>query len=234
MRQFAMVARIRRVTLGIAAAVVLGVVGTLAAATPVSAQNPNPGVLPPNANAFGASYGEWNSRWWQWALSIPASRSPLIDTTGANCAEGQSGRVWFLAGTFGTPAPPPVIRSCTVRPGTPLFFPVFNGVCVEEPPDPSFQAQLACARAFIAGVTGTATIDGRAIQALDAYRVESPRGFDITLPPGNVFGAEARVYRDAAGAGVYLLLAPLSVGQHTIHFTSSGGIDVTYNLTVSP
>ena len=27
----------------------------------------NPGILPPNSHAFGASYSEWSARWWQWA-----------------------------------------------------------------------------------------------------------------------------------------------------------------------
>jgi len=32
--------------------------------------------------------------------------------------------------------------------------------------------------------------------------------------------------------GVYLLLAPLSAGQHTIHFTVAGFLDITYHLNV--
>src|SRR5581483_4222539 len=69
-------------------------------ATPVSAANPNPGVVPPNAHFMGKSYGEWHAAWWQWAFSIPAEQSPFLDPTGANCTVGQSGHVWFLAGTF--------------------------------------------------------------------------------------------------------------------------------------
>src|SRR2546430_5217700 len=72
---------------------------------PASAQNlGNPGVVPPDSNEFGNSYGEWSARWWQWLLSIPNSTNPNLDTTGANCAVGQTGQVWFLAGTFGGPA----------------------------------------------------------------------------------------------------------------------------------
>jgi hypothetical protein len=40
----------------------------------------------------------------------------------------------------------------------------------------------------------------------------------------------------AASQGVWLMLRPLSTGQHTIHFTASipgiFSLDITYNLTV--
>ena len=66
----------------------------------LAAQNPNPGVLPPDSHPFGKTYGEWSNAWWQWAYSIPAPNNPVLDTTGANCDVGQSGQVWFLAGSF--------------------------------------------------------------------------------------------------------------------------------------
>ena len=33
---------------------------------------PNPPVIPPHANAFGKTYGEWAAEWWQWASALPA------------------------------------------------------------------------------------------------------------------------------------------------------------------
>ena len=27
--------------------------------------NPNPGVIPPHARAYGLSYGEWGAQWWR-------------------------------------------------------------------------------------------------------------------------------------------------------------------------
>jgi hypothetical protein len=47
-----------------------------------SATNKNPKVLPPNSHAFGATYAEWNSRWWQWAASTPTPENPVVVTTG--------------------------------------------------------------------------------------------------------------------------------------------------------
>src|SRR5213594_853400 len=59
-----------------------------------------PDVFRPGSSPYGVSYGAWSARWWQWALSIPKATNPILDTTGANCAQAQSGPAWFLAGTF--------------------------------------------------------------------------------------------------------------------------------------
>jgi hypothetical protein len=72
--------------------VLVGIFVALIGATVAFAANPNPGVLPPNSHPFGRTYGEWSAKWWQWAVSIPASNSPITDTTGANCAVNQSGK----------------------------------------------------------------------------------------------------------------------------------------------
>ena len=71
----------------------------------------------------GQTYGRWAVEWWQWALGIPAAVNPGIDTTGANCAQRQVDKVWFLAGFFGSG---PVVRSCTVPDGLSLFFPLIT------------------------------------------------------------------------------------------------------------
>src|SRR5215203_3217355 len=100
-----------------------------------SAQNANPGVLPPHAKPHGHSYGEWSAEWWQWALSLPVAVNPLTDDTGEDCAQGQDGKVWFLAGTFSPDAattPDPVTRSCTLPAGTAIFFPIVNHFQADE------------------------------------------------------------------------------------------------------
>src|ERR1700736_2743901 len=70
----------------------------------------NPSVFAPGSKPYGLSYGGWSARWWQWLLPIPPALNPNLDTTGVNCAQGQAGPVWFLAGTFGGSA----TRTCTV------------------------------------------------------------------------------------------------------------------------
>jgi hypothetical protein len=66
-----------------------------------SSFNVNTGVYPINSKSLGLSYGDLSTKWWQWAASISADKSPMKDNTGANCAQGQTYPVWFLAGTFG-------------------------------------------------------------------------------------------------------------------------------------
>jgi hypothetical protein len=214
------------------AAMVLCVAASLGVAGAASAANTNPGVLPVQSTAFGTTYGQWSARWWQWALSAPARDNPVLDTTGANCAVGQSGPVWFLAGDFGGR----VSRTCTVPAGRALFFPIINHICAPDPGETAtFQDELACVRAGTALDTGAVEIDGRAVQNLRDYLVESPE-FALTLSAGNVLGAPAGVYAPAAAAGIHLLLAPLAAGEHLIHFTGANGrgfaLDVTYHLTV--
>jgi len=60
----------------------------------------------------------------------------------------------------------------------------------------------------------------------------------MTFPENNIWGIPAGTYGPTVDDGVYLMLAPLSAGAHTIHFTVAApdgtfSLDVTYNLTVA-
>jgi hypothetical protein len=56
-----------------------------------SSDHGNPGVVPPQSHVQGLTYAQWSVRWWQWLLAIPAGQNPTFDTTGEDCAVGQSG-----------------------------------------------------------------------------------------------------------------------------------------------
>jgi hypothetical protein len=76
--------------------------------------------------------------WWKWVLSIPAARSPLVDTTGANAASDQpyygiqTDGLFFLTGTFvineleNGDTLGEATRSISVKQGTAFFFPLLN------------------------------------------------------------------------------------------------------------
>jgi hypothetical protein len=103
----------------IAAGLALGAVATTA------------GVLPPNSSANGRSYSEWSAAYWQWLFAQPVDGHPGVDSPDFDVTDGQSGRVWFLTGPFGT-----VDRDVTIPAGTSLFISL---ICVEassleEPP----------------------------------------------------------------------------------------------------
>ncbi len=221
---------------------VLALVAALAAAR-APAGNPNPRVLPPGSAPNNLSYGAWSDAWWQWALSIPAADSPLNDPTGANAAIGQSGPVWFLAGTQGGDAE----RTVTVPAGKMVLFPLVTYVWVNTPQygDPEWSPeQEAFARAYIASFIDTAydltcQIDGRQVTNLQAYRFQTPVGGAqmVTRPEGNIFGIAAGTYGPMVTDGYYLMVAPLPAGKHTLHFTggltaSNFHLDVTYHITV--
>jgi hypothetical protein len=195
-------------------------------------------------------YGEWGSAWWQWAFGVPTDENPVADPTGEHCAAGQSGPVWFLAGTFGGPAE----RHCEVPTGKALFFPLFNSVhennlCTDPDPDPqaTFEELRAAAEADVAGAFDLfCVVDGVPLQNLENYAASSPVPFDIILVENNVifdlFGCADALpgsYGPAASAGYWIMLAPLKPGPHTIHFggTAFGGafeVDILYHLTFVP
>jgi hypothetical protein len=214
----------------------------------------NPGVLPPSSHSHGKTYAEWSAAWWQYALNIPVDHSPFLDSTGADFAVGQSGDVWYLSGTFcpssngvcNEQTPATVVRNVTVPAGKALFFPILNSEFDNFDPatgkeDLGFTVDQLRAQAAAGTLDAvgnmTATVDGRAIHNLEQYRAISPV-FSYSLPANNIAGVPGPVtVHTAVADGYYLLLAPLSVGQHTIHFTGNlphfnFALDVTYHITV--
>jgi len=228
--------------------IIAAIVLTLGVATQGFAQDQgNNLVIPVNANTFGASYAEWSARWWEWAYSIPAANNPILDTTGANCNQNQSGRVFFLAGTAGGPA---VTRTCTVPVGKALFFPIVNdlfgsGVGDCTPTNEKVPCNLADLRSLAAEAVDPSvvqlrlTIDQDNIDNLVGQRVQSPI-VTITFPANNIQGVAAGTYSPQVGDGYYVMVPPLSAGTHRIHFKAvfTGGpfsgftVEVTYVLTV--
>jgi hypothetical protein len=205
------------------AALALIVVALLIAPAMTLAQNPNPGVLPPNAHPHGKSYGQWSAAWWQWFLSIPTDRHPGLDPTGQFCAEGQSGKVVFLAANGATDPVP-----CTVRPGTAVFLAMANAECSTVEPPPFFgyteQELRMCAKCFADHIDPSSlqvTLDGQALENLERYRVVSPL-FTFSYPADNIFGIpNGPATGEAVSDGYWIYLAPLSAGEHTLSFSGS-------------
>ena len=215
-------------------------VGLIGAATIAGAQAQ---VFPLDSSPYGNTYGEWNARWWQWLTAIPAATNPNFDTTGANCAVGQVGPVWFLAGTFTNASK--ITRSCTIPHGKALLFTPLTqldgaGAFDCEPSVPGVPCDLNALRALAAAFVDNpaklkASLDG---SPLTVHRVQSPV-FLITYPKEAFFGLHAGTSTPNLADGYWVLLSPLSTGSHTIHFeakssaaSGSFAVDITYNLTV--
>ncbi|PYJ19840.1 MAG: hypothetical protein DME99_11560, partial [Verrucomicrobia bacterium] len=133
------VARVKRPWLAILCGTLLAgtlVIGLTSQVGATGQRNPNPRVIPPHGRPYGLSYGEWGAQWWRWAYSFPAAQFPPLQAGEVDCSLGQSGSVWFLAGTAGQG---PVTRSCTIPAGKALFFPIISYLNDYPCPDPNFQ-----------------------------------------------------------------------------------------------
>ena len=220
-----------------AAVICLGAAGAIQAA--------NPGVLPPHSSPYGKSYAEWSADWWQWLLEQPVVGGPTDPNFDVRA--GQTGNVWFLASALQQPA-------AEIPSGTALFIPLMNVECSSlEPPESGFHGdteaeQTECAKYWADHITNLVLIvDGKAMEITDDYRAVSPQ-FAFDAPTPWVFGDTGGA-GTAVGDGYYVMLAPLSVGGHTItiratlHFAAGElgpdpvdllQTDLTWHITVVP
>jgi len=185
-------------------------------------------VLPGGSVVEGKSIGEWTAEWWKWALGIPMPHDPLSDTTGASANGGQSGPVFFIAGTL--PGAPSVTRTFDVPPDKYLLFPTLNWVGYGGA-DPGYASTKEEITAITTGTINpaglVATIDGVPVADLASHRESSPGdAFSIPVVADNSFGHPAATYTDAYADGYWIMLAPLGTGMHTLHF---GGTSVPFN-----
>lgn len=213
--------------------------------------NAGPGVLPVQSHPYGMTYGQWSARWWQWAFSLPTDSSPLFGT--ADCSAGQSGSVWFLPGaTVGQPGPK---QACTVLAGKALFVAIINAECSNLEGSGTTEGELRGCADFIGSLiapdTLRAYLDGKPLTNLSHFQVESPLFQFGPLPDNNLItffcvaqgegcpAAPAGSKGISLGVGVYIMLAPLSVGTHTLQFhgeipAANFVVDTTYHLKVTP
>lgn len=231
----------------------LALLAQLATTLPVVQATNNSGVVPRNKKTAGKSYTQWSNSWWQWVDSIPASVSPLPDGTGANCAQNQSGPVWYLAGSSDGVSH---VRTCTVPAGKSIFFPLANGQEDEREAaiDLAFFASADCPGVF--GSTVCATLHNK----LDPINTNHMRQlvdyiytevFDLLADPSTT-GLFAKIdgssvadvgsYRFDSGGGGYTITLPATGtdNYHTVFGYSIPGPDtyqgaqVGYYLMLEP
>ncbi len=192
-------------------------------------------MVPPDAVIGGKTYAEWSGAWWQWVMAIPTNENPLNQTGEVDCSFEQAGEVWFLVGTVGGEA----VRSCEVPTDVYLHFPAVSVFAWE----PDF-ANEEEGRALLDGIMDTASevvveVDGVAVENIDAHRLQSTL-FEFTAAEDNIFGIPEPYTRLGLDDGYWVILEPLSVGEHTLHFQGtvtheliSFEVDATYQLTVT-
>lgn len=215
-------------------AVALAIMSVLLAIVPAHAEGGPGGIIPPQARVEGRTYGQWSALWWQWLYSIPWANSPVNDPTGANCGQGQHGQVWFLAETWipnNTTNTFDFTRDCTIPAGKMLFVALLNAEnsLPEAATLPQWDGTWSGGPNSLAGITqgwmdsasvARLTIDGRVFDVLHQPPFRVQAGYDqgsatYTLAPDNILGLPAGTYPFFAD-GYYVMLAPLSAGDHTL------------------
>jgi hypothetical protein len=210
-----------------ASTIVVGMLAIAMVAAPVVNATGSPGVVAPNKKTAGKSYSDWGNSWWQWFDAIPASVTPLVDTTGANCAQGQSGPVWFLAGTPSGN----VDRDCTIPADKYIFYPLANGQ--EDQREAAFDS-AAFADPGCPGVFGSAAVCNKLYNTLNPINTNHMRQmvdyiysdvFDLLADPsttglftsvdGNTV-ADIGSYRFDSGGGGYTITLP-NAGTDNYH-----------------
>lgn len=182
------------------------------------ADNINQGTFAVDSKPYGMSYEDWTVKWWKWLLSIPSETNPSLDKTGQDCGLEQGNlSLFFLAGGAGGV----VERTCDVPADKGILIPVNTVECsLLEFPAAKTDADLQkCAEKDESSNPGLfLSVDGREFKDLAKYRVPS-RAFDINFSQNNIFGVSGPTR--AVSDGYWVILEPLKLGIHEIHFKAS-------------
>lgn len=172
-----------------------------------------PNVLPPNAHPHGKTYATWAGAWVNYLYTAPAAENPIAGTTENHCATRVVDHVALLLTNPNAVEP----YSCSAPTGTMVFTPLGGIFCdTLSEPFPRNEAELrACATGF--RLTDLqASVDGIALEGLDAYFFISP-AVEFTLSEANGLGFPAGSSGTAMMWGPFIMLTGLPVGEHTIH-----------------
>jgi hypothetical protein len=190
---------------------------TLTISSTIKASSLEEYMIQPNEVVDGNTINDYVNIWWQWAYSMPNESSPVRDVTGERCHVGQHGKVWFLAGGYGTSK---IRRRCTIPEGKYIFFPVINMVYW-----PKQKGSLSCEDAKKYAALNNDELLSIEINLNEAHasnpahtRLSSEKCFNLLglVPleynPPNVY--------PAASDGYWVMLKPLEKGLHTLKFNA--------------
>lgn len=206
-------------------------------------------ILAPGSTIYGKTLGDWSAEWWKYIFSVPIDQNPQFNNNGEKEGNGQSGSVFFLA-KGPTDQSNLVERTITISADKAIFFPILNAendnigrpfpLTVEELREEIAQIEVFATDMYL-------NINGVEVPSseLFTHREISPV-FGFTLPENNIYNLDdpvpAGFYEPAVSDGYWIMLEPLSPGQHTLTFggtftfpdnsTQTGGYQ--YNIRVVP
>lgn len=212
--------------------------------TSALASNSNPGVLSKDSTPYSVPFQQWLEAWWQWNIAFPQRlpdiEHPRENYTADKCSWKQDGPVWFLNEQFG----PTESRTCEIPQVKAILAPIYTTLCFNNYRDELTDTDAEvdkCLTSCSGGNVISATLDGRMIQNPEQYHTQT-RFYWITVPEDNIFDAPPGGVFRGKGDAFFLLLEPLSPGNHELHLTSSvfqgpdsecnSSSDVTYHLIV--
>ncbi len=197
----------------------------------------NSPILPPQARVARRNLSEWVEAFSKWTLPIPTSLSFFDD--GRSFSLNQSGPVWFLQ-------PGCNDRSCILPEGKFLFAPLTFAWNEFPCPDPTFKPApgqsmedflKAGLAPFFDGkppVDGALVVDGKPLTNLGAYRATSKLFNSVIDYSYNTSLGDPCAGFPTIGSpqpcvmdGYWVIIKPLSVGQHTLEYPGCDVIHLT-------
>ncbi len=196
------------------------------------------GIVVPGSVVEGKSIAGWTGDWWNWAVKEGFATNPMVDTTGAFANLNQTDPIFFIAGNLGDNAP--YVRNFTVPTNKYLLVPIVNYVfwAPEDGADEAAIRQIAKLNVDTINAL-TFEFDGAPLANPFNHREASPAG-GFQLNFGALLGdiGLSDMTRLAVSDGYWVMLEPLSAGNHTIRTSANQPgqftTDLTLNITAVP
>jgi hypothetical protein len=210
---------------------------------------PEPGAVPDAVAPLRRGHDDLGRASVGWIVGQPFAHNPLFDQTGADCANGQQGPVWFIPPIAG----PHVFsgsRSCAVPADKAILLDIGHDLndypCPAafgfepNPGEPLYDFLIRTDLPIMNSVNLLdVSLDGQPFSDVLGYRFISPQLFYFTGDP-SMQAFDACITGSSQPAivdGFFMMFKPLDPGQHTIvvHGTNTFGDDktFTYHLTIS-
>ena len=215
--------------------IILAVILLLIPGVQVVLARANPGILPPNARPHGKTLTEWGAQVFQTVFTTPLSENPFMGDIGTHCAVKIVGNVALVWTNPFDPVP----YTCSVPAGSMVVTPISAYWCDSNLDGLSSEEELLqCVNDYYLPVSDVqASLDGKELTDIDQYQVTIP-ATPYTLPEDNVYGLPPGTTGQFVLKGHFIIITPLSVGEHTIHiqdeYAGSLNINGTMIITVNP
>ncbi|MGN6615018.1 MAG: hypothetical protein ACTHKC_08245 [Candidatus Nitrosocosmicus sp.] len=200
----------------------------------VQAQSSDPFTFPVNSSPYGISYKNWTAKWAAWQNTIPKSYNwNFKDTPGVNyvpkdCSfmQDPSSPVFFLPwvgkelGTYAT-------VMCIVPHNKAILISVDSGTADYSDPSVKLKTPSELIRIETEGNkypnNFQATLDGHPLDLIndEAHKVTTGL-YNLTLPKDNLWD-EPEGPDKGITQGWWIMLKPLSTGEHIVHYNTGYG-----------